>query len=208
MLPSKVTTSTSLRFPRVTSPKCPSRTRYASTPRQRLFVGGCPNMQGQAISRLQTSNQSPATCHCGISAISTSYHARALAAYELPIALASITAPQAARADAGDPGKPVAHRDRFCQQNEAGKAGNPEQIHDATEEQQAHQEPAAPQAIGAVLEPHAEGAEPAMAPTLDKKAQWRAAMPQAHPFDRGELPYAGGDKDGTAKPIARCHHHR
>src|SRR5262249_36874110 len=33
---------------------------------------GCPNMHGQAMSQLQTSNQSPVTCHCGISAISTS----------------------------------------------------------------------------------------------------------------------------------------
>src|SRR6202043_3029646 len=44
---------------------------------------------------------------------------------------------------------------------------------------------------GAVLEPHAKGAEPARPPTLSKKTQWRAAMPQAHRFDRGELPYAG-----------------
>ena len=32
----------------------------------------CPNMHEQAMSQLQTSNQSPATCHCGISAISAS----------------------------------------------------------------------------------------------------------------------------------------
>src|SRR5271166_1062839 len=152
MLPSKVTTSTSFRFARVTSPKSPSRMRYASTPRQRLLVGGCPNMQGQAMSQLHTSNQSPATCHCGISAISTSHYAR------VPCRLRAAHCPSehhrtpGSEGDAGDPAEPVAHRDRFFQQNEAGKAGNPEEIHDAAKEQQAHQEPAAPQAIGAVLE--------------------------------------------------------
>ena len=33
-------------------------------------------------------------------------------------------------------------------------------------------------------------------------------MSQAHPLDRGELPYADGDEDCAAEPVARRHHHR
>src|SRR5215471_2831329 len=86
--------------------------RYASTPRQMLFVGGCPNVHGQAMLQLQTSNQSPATCHCGISAISLPdcfsgpdvlwfpsrlTAAEPAASYSPPAALASISTPQAAK---------------------------------------------------------------------------------------------------------------
>src|SRR5438128_8344815 len=81
--------------------------------------------------------------------------------------------------DTRDPAKPVAHRDRLFQQDEASQAGNPKQVHDAAEEQKAHQEPAASQTIGAMLEPHVEGTEWAEPPLLGKKAQGRAAMSQA-----------------------------
>jgi hypothetical protein len=63
-----------------------------------------------------------------------------------------------------------------------GSKYNPKQLHDAAEEQEAHQEPAAPQAISAVLEPHAEGTELARPPLLSKKAQQRAAWRRQTPL--------------------------
>jgi hypothetical protein len=78
----------------------------------------------------------------------------------------------------------MAHLDRLLQQDKTGETGDPEQLHDAANEQEAHQEPATSQAIGAVLEAHAEGPEPAGPPLLGKKAQGRAAMPRANALDR------------------------
>src|SRR6516162_4076093 len=98
-------------------------------------------------------------------------------------------------ADTGEPTDPMAHWDRLFEQNETGETGNPKEVHDAAEEQEAHQEPAASQAIGAVLEPHAKGAAWARPPLLGEEGERRAAVPQAHAFDRGELPCAGGDED-------------
>src|SRR5918995_1657817 len=39
----------------------------ASTPSHQLSVGGWANSQGQGMSHLQTSNQSPTRCHVGVS---------------------------------------------------------------------------------------------------------------------------------------------
>src|SRR6266480_222218 len=82
------------------------------------------------------------------------------------------------KTDTSDPSEPVAHRDRLFQKDEAGEAGDPEQVHDAAEEQKAHQEPAAAEAVSAVLEPHAEGSEAAGPPLLSEEAQRRAAVAQ------------------------------
>src|SRR5438270_4333287 len=102
----------------------------------------------------------------------------------------------------------MAHWDRLFQKYEASHAGNPEQIHDAAEEQEAHQEPAATQAISAVLEPHAEGTETSRPPLLRKKAQRRAAVAQADALEWGQLPQAGRNQDGAAEPVVRRGHHR
>ena len=64
-------------------------------------------------------------------------------------------------ADATDP---VANRQNFLNQNENRQSCNPEQVHHAAQEQQAHQYPAAPQAVSSVLQPHLDSALPARAP--------------------------------------------
>jgi hypothetical protein len=110
--------------------------------------------------------------------------------------------------DAGDPSDPMAHRDRLLQKDKTGETGDPEQVHDTAKEQEAHQEPAASQTIGAVLQAHVEGSEWAGPPPLGKKAQGRAAVPQADALDRAELPHASGEEDRATEPVARRRHHR
>ena len=71
----------------------------------------------------------------------------------------------------------MAERQGLLDQHEDRQPTNPEQVHHAAEKQQRHQEPAAAEAVGAVLQAHAEGAKPPPRRQLVRKLsgvrQWR-----------------------------------
>ena len=54
--------------------------------------------------------------------------------------------------------EPMPQRNCLLQQHESSQADDPVKVHHAAKEQQRHQEPAAPETVRAMLQPHAQGA--------------------------------------------------
>src|SRR5262245_55711599 len=72
----------------------------------------------------------------------------------------------------------------FFYENEQRKANYPNQVHDASIEQEAHQKPATAQAEYSVLDAHPECAPDAGVPMRRQKANGRPAMAQAYCLKR------------------------
>jgi hypothetical protein len=89
----------------------------------------------------------------------------------------------------------LARRYDFLQQHEDCERGNPEKIHDTTDEQERHQGPATANTIEAVTQAERQSAAPiaAEAPVAQDKCERRLAMGQAHFLERRPLIKAGDD---------------
>src|SRR3972149_5518401 len=99
----------------------------------------------------------------------------------------------------GEPGPP---RHRLLQQDEDGDGRNPHEVHDAAHEEEAHQGPAAPPAVAAVMEPHAEGAPGPFTPTGEEEAQRGLAVCEAGVLPRRELVAPGQDQEAAPQEAA------
>jgi len=78
-------------------------------------------------------------------------------------------------------------RSEFFQSDEKRDPADPEWVHDAANEQQPHQEPAAAEAEGAVDEPRPQGARGPRAPIRGDQVDRRTAAPKAGALQRGAL---------------------
>ncbi len=75
-----------------------------------------------------------------------------------------------------------------------------------SDEEQAHQSPAAAGAKEPVFEAHPEGAARAFPPAGHDEFEGSAALGEAGVFERGELKDAGGDEQDAAEPGAAAGH--
>ena len=78
----------------------------------------------------------------------------------------------------------------LLEQNEEGDHGDPQKVHDATEEEQAHERPAAADAEGAVLKSHVKRSARAVPPVCGDELDRRPTVAQARPLVRRPLIYA------------------
>ena len=84
--------------------------------------------------------------------------------------------------DTRDAREPRTPRGELLQKNDNRETRDPKHIHDPAHEQQRHQHPAASHAEGTMLDPHAQGAQPAEPPTPRQKLCRSAAMPAPRPL--------------------------
>lgn len=108
--------------------------------------------------------------------------------------------------DAGGGAEPDAAWEQFFQADEHCDRGDPDDIHDAGDEEQAHQGPATAGAEEAVIEPHPESSAGAFAPTGHDKIERRAALSEAGMLEWGELKDAGSEEEKAAEPRAAAGH--
>ena len=90
------------------------------------------------------------------------------------------------------------------EQNEASQRGDPEKVHHAHREEDAHQRPTAAEAIRPVAQAHAERAQLAVAPVRHQKPQRTSAMRQAFAFPGSQLIGTRGDENRSGQIGARC----
>ena len=89
------------------------------------------------------------------------------------------------KGDAHHAADPVACRDGFFQHDKHRNPGDPIEVHDATEKQQAHQEPTATNAKRTMLDPHTERATKSVSPMGKNELQGRSAMTETGLFKWG-----------------------
>src|SRR5262245_51654302 len=83
------------------------------------------------------------------------------------------------------------------------EAADPEKVHHPAHEQEAHEDPAAPEAESPVDEPHPESAAGPGAPVGGDEGEGRPAVPEAGPLDRRELIEPRGDEQRRPEHPAR-----
>ena len=107
---------------------------------------------------------------------------------------------------AGSGAEPEAAREEFFQSDEQGERRDPEDVHDAGDEEQTHEGPAAAGAEEAVFHPHPESSARAFPPSRHDEFEGGAAVREAGVLERGELKNAGGEEQNAAEPRAAAGH--
>jgi hypothetical protein len=79
----------------------------------------------------------------------------------------------------------------LLKQHKPSDRGHPPQVHYAGDEQQTHQQPAAPDAIKTMAQSHLQGSPGPVAPLGQNETQRRAAVPEAGVFKRRKLEDTG-----------------
>src|SRR5437870_84919 len=85
---------------------------------------------------------------------------------------------------------------------------HPYEVHHAHDEEDAHQRPAAAQAVRAVLDPHAHGPARSIPPVGHEESERASAVRQTRALERSELIDTGSNQNGAAEPCGPRRHRR
>ena len=110
--------------------------------------------------------------------------------------------------DAGRPRDERARRPDLFQEYEDRQRRHPGEIHHAHDEEDAHQRPAAAEAVRPVLDPHAQRPRVPIPPVGHEKSERASAVRQASTIEGCKLIDARGDQDGAAESSAGRRHRR
>ena len=110
--------------------------------------------------------------------------------------------------DPGEPAHEPATRQDLFEQHEDREYRDPREIHDSQHEEEGHQEPAATEAIQAVVQTHHEGTPSPVVPMGGEEDQRRPTMAQAGVLERRPLKDAGEQQHNPADHRCRAPHHR